>query len=144
MDFSTAFIDELIKIAAQTVAIKTNPSLWESAKAEAKAKMGGKHSARAMQLATQIYKKKGGGYSGKKPSSSSNSLKKWTKQKWKWSGGDKPGQGGRGVYLPSKKVESLKSTEQGRSKLRTAAKQKSAATRRGEQYSSHGLAAGTS
>lgn len=144
MIFQDAFIDELVKIAAQAVATKTNPSLWESAKAEAKAKMGGKHSARAMQLATQIYKKKGGGYSGKKPSASSNSLKKWTKQKWKWSGGDKPGLGGKGVYLPSKKVESLKSSEEGRRKLKAAASKKSAATRRGEQYSSHGLAAGTS
>ena len=34
---------------------KANPKLWEQAKAQAKAKMGGKHSARAMQLATQIY-----------------------------------------------------------------------------------------
>ena len=73
-----------------------------------------------------------------------NSLKKWTAQKWKWSGGDKPGQGGRGVYLPEKKVERLKSTEEGRKKLTAAARKKSAATRAGEQYSSHGLAAGTS
>ena len=41
---------------------RTNEKLWESAKAEAKSKMGGKHSARAMQLAGKIYKEKGGGY----------------------------------------------------------------------------------
>ena len=41
---------------------KTNPALWARAKAQAKARMGGKHSARAMQLAVKIYKKAGGGY----------------------------------------------------------------------------------
>ena len=33
---------------------RTNEALWEKAKAEAKAKMGGKHSARAMQLAGKL------------------------------------------------------------------------------------------
>jgi len=126
------------------VAEKTNPSLWAQAKSEAKNRMGGKHSARAMQLATQIYKKRGGGYKGKKPSAKSNSLKKWGKQKWKWSGGDKPGQGGKGVYLPKKKVERLKSTAEGRKKLAKAGAKKAKATREGKQYSKHGLAAGTS
>lgn len=63
-------------------ATKTNPALWSRCKAEAKAKMGGKHSARAMQYAVQLYKKRGGGYRGKKPTAKSNKLKKWTKQKW--------------------------------------------------------------
>ena len=45
---------------------RTNEKLWEKAKAEAKAKMGGKHSARAMQLAGKIYKDKGGRYTGEK------------------------------------------------------------------------------
>jgi hypothetical protein len=137
------FADELEKISS-AVATKTDPALWERAKAEAKSKMGGKHSARAMQLATQIYKKKGGGYSGAKPSTSSNSLKKWTKQKWEWSGGDKPGEGGRGVYLPEKKIDRLRDSEEGKKKLTAAARKKSKATREGEQYSSHGLASGTS
>ena len=66
---------KMSKQAAAT-ATKTDPAKWEAAKREAKSKMGGKHSARAMQLATQIYKKKGGGYSGAKPSSKNNSLKK--------------------------------------------------------------------
>ena len=60
-----------------STAKKTKPALWARAKAQAKAKMGGKHSARAMQLATKIYKKAGGGYRGSK-SSSNNS--KWSKQ----------------------------------------------------------------
>ena len=137
-----AFHGELEKIAK--TAVKTDPAKWEQAKRDAKARMGGKHSARAMQLATQLYKKRGGGYSGAKPTSKSNSLKKWTKQKWQYSGKDTPGQGGKGVYLPKKKVERLKSTAEGKAKLRAAAAKKRKATREGRQYSSHGLAAGTS
>jgi hypothetical protein len=134
---------DLIKESAAT-ATKTDPQKWEQAKAEARAKMGGKHSARAMQLATKIYKDKGGGYSGAKPSASNNSLKKWTKQDWKWTGGDKPGEGGRGVYLPKQKADRLRQTEEGKDRLEKAARQKREATRQGEQYSSHGLAANTS
>lgn len=76
-------IEEITKTAA--IATKTDPAKWEQAKRDAKARMGGKHSARAMQLATQLYKKRGGGYSGAKPSAKNNSLKKWGKQKWQWS-----------------------------------------------------------
>jgi hypothetical protein len=133
-----------LKKQAAATATKTDPAKWEAAKREAKSKMGGKHSARAMQLATQIYKKKGGGYSGSKPTSKNNSLKKWAKQKWNWSGGDKPGPGGKGVYLPKKKAEGLKKSESGRKRLAAASRKKSEATRKGEQYSSHGLAKGTS
>jgi len=129
---------------AAATATKTDPAKWEAAKREAKSKMGGKHSARAMQLATNIYKKKGGGYSGAKPTSQNNSLKKWTKQKWGYSGKDKPGPGGSGVYLPKKKAEGLKKTESGRKRLAAASRRKSEATRKGQQYSSHGLAKGTS
>ena len=132
-----------MKTAAAT-ATKTDPQKWEEAKAAAKAKMGGKHSARAMQLATQIYKKDGGGYSGAKPTASNNSLKKWTKQDWNWTGGDKPGEGGRGVYLPEQKADKLRKTGDGKDQLAAAARKKSEATREGKQYSSHGLAANTS
>jgi uncharacterized protein YcfJ len=130
--------DSLVK-EAQAIATKRDPAKWSAAKREAKAKMGGKHSARAMQLATQIYKKKGGTYAGKKPSSSSNKLRKWTKQKWKWSGGDTPGEGGKGVYLPKRSAEQLSSTKSGRAKLRQASRVKREATSRGRQFSSHGL-----
>ena len=130
------------KTAAKT-ATKTDPELWERSKAEAKAKMGGKHSARAMQLATQIYKKKGGGYSGAKPTSKNNSLKKWTKQDWQWSK-EKKASEGKGVYLPAAKIQRLKSSSEGQKKLRAAERKKAKATKQGEQYSSHGLAAGTS
>jgi hypothetical protein len=64
------------------VATKTNPSLWSRCKSEAKSRMGGKHSARAMQLAVKLYKQRGGGYKGKKPTARTNKMKKWTKQKW--------------------------------------------------------------
>ena len=131
-----------IKTSAAT-ATKTDPALWERSKAEAKAKMGGKHSARAMQLATQIYKKKGGGYSGAKPTAKNNSLKKWTKQKWQWSKEKKAAEG-KGVYLPAAKIERLKSSPEGQKKLRSAERKKAMATKQGEQYSSHGLAANTS
>jgi hypothetical protein len=69
----------LANIATKTaslVATKTDPEKWERAKEQAKAKMGGKHSARAMQLATKIYKDNGGGYSGKEPSAKNNSMKR--------------------------------------------------------------------
>lgn len=90
-----------------SVAIKTNPSLWESSKQQAKARMGGKHSARAMQLAVSIYKKKGGGYSGAK--STSNKLSTWGKQDWKTSSG-KPSDGKR-RYLPSKAWSALSAAQ---------------------------------
>jgi hypothetical protein len=89
------------------VAKKSNPKLWEAAKREAKAKMGGKHSARAMQLAVAIYKKKGGKYSGKK--SSENSLARWTSQKWRTSDGSKSE--GKKRYLPEKAWKSLSAAE---------------------------------
>lgn len=89
------------------IAKKSNPKLWEAAKREAKEKMGGKHSARAMQLAVAIYKKKGGKYSGKK--SSENSLARWTSQKWRTSDGSKSE--GKKRYLPDKAWKSLSAAE---------------------------------
>ena len=100
---------------------KTNPKLWEKAKAEAKAKMGGKHSARAMQLATKIYKEKGGKYAGaKKPS---NSLSKWSKEKW-----DYVGKEGKSRYLPEKARKSLSAGEKAAGSLA-----KNKATKSGKQ-----------
>jgi hypothetical protein len=124
------------------IAVKRDPEKWEDAKRDAVSRMGGKHSARAMQLASKIYKDRGGEYAGKKPSAANNSLRTWTKQDWKWSGGDKPGQGGSGVYLPSRAVSALKSTPQGRDKLDRAADVKRDATARGQQFSQHGLHVG--
>lgn len=67
-------------------ATKRDPKKWAAAKARAKAKMGGKWSARAAQLAVKYYKDSGGRYKGKKPTVKNNKLKKWTKQDWQWSG----------------------------------------------------------
>jgi len=122
-------------------ATKRDPACWERSKRRAKAKMGGKHSARAMQLAVKYYKDAGCKYVGPKKKTS---LGKWSKQKWKYSGGDKPGPGGKGVYLPEKKIARLKASSSGKAKLRRAAAIKAKATREGRQYSRHGLAKGTS
>ena len=45
--------------------IRTDPLLWEACKKEAVEKLG-KFSARAMQQAVILYKKRGGGYVGEK------------------------------------------------------------------------------
>jgi hypothetical protein len=97
------------------IANKSNPTLWEQAKTQAKARMGGKHSARSMQLATKIYKEKGGSYIGKK--TKSNSLTKWTKQNWQASDGgnsyrkDKKGNKIVKKYLPEKAWNNLNKKE---------------------------------
>lgn len=88
-------------------AVKRDPAKWSAAKARARAKMGGKHSARAMQLAVKYYKDSGGTYSGKK--SSSNKLSKWTKQKWRTSDGSKSE--GKKRYLPDAAWKSLSPAE---------------------------------
>jgi len=90
------------------VAKKTDPAKWERAKTKAKAQMGGKHSARAMQLATDIYKKSGGGYSGAK--SSGNKLSKWTKEEWGTKSGKKSSETGE-RYLPKAAIKSLSDSE---------------------------------
>ena len=67
-----------------STATKRDPKKWAAAKSRAKAKMGGKHSARAMQLAVKYYKDAGGSYSG--PKKSTNKLRKWSRQDWKYAG----------------------------------------------------------
>jgi len=90
------------------VAKKTDPAKWERAKTKAKAQMGGKHSARAMQLATKLYKEDGGGYSGAK--SSGNKLSKWTKEEWGTKSGEKSSETGE-RYLPKAAIKSLSPAE---------------------------------
>lgn len=112
---------------------RTNPSLWEKAKSEAKAKMGGKHSARAMQLAGKIYKEKGGSYSGTK-TKAQKSLSKWTKESWGTKSGKPSTQGPKATgerYLPKKAREALSSKEYAAT---TAKKRKD--TKAGKQFSS--------
>jgi len=122
------------------IAKKRNQTLWNRIKSriQAGSKGGnpGQWSARKAQLAVRAYKKAGGGYSGKK--SSKNSLKKWTKQKWRTPSGKKSKDTGE-VYAPSKTISKLKSTTSGKKKLASANKKKRAATRKGKQHASHGL-----
>jgi hypothetical protein len=88
--------------------------------------MGGKHSARAMQLAVKYYKDSGGTYSGKKKAT--NKLSKWTKQKWKTKSG-KPSSKTGERYLPEKAIKSLSTKEYAAT---TKAKRKGTAA--GKQY----------
>jgi hypothetical protein len=92
---------------------RTNEKLWEQSKAQAKAKMGGKHSARAMQLAGKIYKDKGGAYTGEK-TDAQKSMSKWTKEDWGTKSGKPSTVGPKATgerYLPKKARESLTSSE---------------------------------
>lgn len=112
---------------------RSNPALWEKAKSEAKAKMGGKHSARAMQLAGKIYKEKGGTYSGSK-TKAQKSLSKWSKEDWGTKSGKNSTQGPKATgerYLPKKARESLSSKEYSS----TSAKKRKD-TKAGKQFSS--------
>jgi len=106
---------------------RTNEALWSKAKAEAKAKMGGKHSARAMQLAGKIYKSKGGGYSGEK-TSAQKSMSKWSKEDWGTKSGKLSGKTGE-RYLPKKARESLTSKE-----YASTTKAKREGTKKGKQF----------
>ncbi len=111
-----------------STATKRNPAKWAAAKARAKAKMGGKHSARAMQLAVKYYKQSGGTYSGAKKSS--NKLSKWSKQDWGTKSGKKSSESGE-RYLPKKAIARLSAKEY----AKTTAK-KRADTAKGKQFSS--------
>lgn len=88
---------------------RTNPELWEASKKEAIKKMGGLHSARAMQLAAKIYKDKGGKYSGPK-TKEQKSITKWANQDWRTKSG-KPSKETGERYLPAKVIKKLTSEE---------------------------------
>ena len=111
---------------------RTNEKLWEKAKAEAKAKMGGKHSARAMQLAGKIYKEKGGEYSGEK-TEAQKFLTKWTKEDWGTKSGKNSTLGPKATgerYLPKKAREALSSEE-----YKKTTEKKRQDTKKGKQFS---------
>lgn len=109
------------------VAVKKNPELWERSKEEAVERLGGKWSARAAQLAVQIYKSKGGKYVGRK--SPTNSLARWTREDWGTKSGKPSGKTGE-RYLPRVVRESLTEEEYAES-----TRKKRADTRRGKQWS---------
>jgi hypothetical protein len=119
---------------------KKDPAKWAAAKSRAKAKMGGKHSARAMQLATKYYKDSGGGYEGKKPSAKTNKLKKWGNEKWQTKDGDgdkaKQSDGSTKRYLPKKAWSKLTPKQ----KAATDAKKRTA-SKRGEKVTPNTKAA---
>jgi hypothetical protein len=106
---------------------RTNEKLWEKAKSEAKAKMGGKHSARAMQLAGKIYKDKGGEYTGEK-TKAQKSLSKWTKEEWGTKSGKKSSETGE-RYLPKKAIKALSPAE-----YAATTKAKREGTKAGKQF----------
>ena len=113
-------------------ATKLDPEKWSRAKAKAKAKMGGKHSARAMQLAVKYYKDMGGRYGGSK--SSSNKLSKWSKQKWDYvsKGDKKKPKSKRGRYLPKSVRTSLTDAQK-----RATNRKKKEASKKGSQYAKY-------
>ena len=106
-----------------STATKRDPRKWAAAKARARAKMGGKHSARAMQLAVKYYKDAGGSYSG--PKKSNNKLRKWGKQKWQYAG-----KKGESRYLPKKAIAALSPSERAATN-----RKKKADTKAGKQFS---------
>ena len=111
---------------------KTDPKLWEETKTDVtdsdKGGKPGQWSARKAQLATAEYKKKGGGYAGKK--SDDNHLQQWTDEKWGTGSGKRSADTGE-RYLPESARESLTEDEY----KRTTAK-KRADTKKGKQFSS--------
>lgn len=106
---------------------RTNEALWEKAKAEAKAKMGGKHSARAIQLAGKIYRDKGGSYTGPK-TEAQKSMSKWSKEEWTTKSG-KPSSKTGERYLPKKAIEALTPAE-----YAATTRAKREGTRQGKQF----------
>lgn len=90
---------------------RTKPELWEKVKKEAVKKMGGLHSARAMQLAGKLYREKGGEYTGTKTKAQKD-LSKWTKEDWRTKSG-KPSLETGERYLPAKAIKALSGAEYG-------------------------------
>lgn len=99
-----------------STAKKSKPSLWKRIVARVKSQAShgtkaGQWSARKAQAAVKAYKKAGGSYSGAKKSS--NSLSKWSKQKWRTKSGKKSSKTGE-RYLPEKAIKSLSAREYAR------------------------------
>jgi hypothetical protein len=102
-----------------------------SVKAGSKGGDAGQWSARKAQLATQRYKKSGGGYSGPK-TEAQESLSKWGKEDWGTKSG-KPSTQGKDAtgerYLPKKAREALTSSE-----YAATTKAKREGTKAGKQF----------
>ena len=119
-----------------STASRRDPKKWAAAKAKAKAKLGGKWSARAAQLAVNYYKKDGGSYKG--PKKASNSLSKWTKQRWQTRDGkpakrtNKKGETVTARYLPKAAWSKLSKSE-----AKATDQKKRKASRSGKQFVSN-------
>lgn len=115
---------------------RTNEAKWKrivsSVKAGSKGGKPGQWSARKAQLATQRYKKSGGGYSGPK-TEAQKSLSKWTKEDWGTKSGKPSTQGSKATgerYLPKKARAALSSKE-----YAATSRKKREDTRAGKQMS---------
>lgn len=110
---------------------KTDPELWETVKKEVTAsdKGGdaGEWSARKAQMSVAEYKKRGGGYEGKK--TADNHLAQWTHEEWGTKSGEESGETGE-RYLPKKAREALTDEDYART---SAAKRRD--TKAGKQFS---------
>jgi len=106
--------------------VYSDPALWEAAKRAARERLGG-HSARAMQLAGQLYRAAGGRYVGRK-TQAQQSLTRWTRQDWTTKSG-KPSRETGERYLPKRVIEQLSSAEYAAT---TRAKRKG--TKQGKQF----------
>lgn len=114
---------------------RDRPKLWDKIVSEVKkGNKGGKKgqwSARKAQLAVKRYKSRGGDYIGRK--SPNNSLRKWTKQKWRTKSGRPSVVGPRSTgerYLPEKAIKALSDKE-----YKKATRRKRRSLKKGEQYS---------
>jgi hypothetical protein len=67
---------------------RTDPALWERCKRAAVRRLGGRHSARAMQLAGHLYREAGGGYTGRR-TEAQRKLSRWTAERWTTYTGEK-------------------------------------------------------
>jgi hypothetical protein len=115
-----------------STAKKTDPKLWERVKREVtdgdKGGEPGQWSARKAQYAVQEYKKRGGGYEGKK--TADNHLREWTREDWGTKSGKPSGETGE-RYLPKNARDSLSEDEYART-----TEKKRADSRHGQQHSS--------
>ena len=114
---------------------RTDETKWKrivaAVKASDKGGKPGQWSARKAQLATQRYKKSGGGYSGPK-TKAQQSLSKWTKEDWGTKSGKPSTQGSKATgerYLPKKARQALTSSE-----YAATTKAKREGTKAGKQF----------
>ena len=115
---------------------RTDEAKWKrivaSVKAGSKGGKPGQWSARKAQIATQRYKKSGGGYSGAK-TKAQKSLSKWTKEKWGTKSGKNSTQGSKATgerYLPERARKALSAKE-----YAATSRKKREDTKKGKQFS---------